>query len=345
MNEDIVKTVLEKLFLIESDSKTIIKTFTHVMGRDILQKVGFYYDSQKVKIASSSSLSHEIFYFLCLTYVLGREIDKGIIKKKISLLDKSGLYTPFENRLLNQFPKLKNSRNNPYVPEVYSNFYAVMSSLIIGNPIDKEKLSKFISRCNHSSGLIYNDEYSNTKIEFRFESEYTMNILLSVILNEFLDLKIDFSKSSKWLLGNYQNFRSLAALFFSMRTLSLINKEYVSKIDKGYISDFLKARINDNGYFEYLLEEKFDEHMTSQSITTWDKNDPHVFSTFFGICIEDMLEIQILPRDGLKTFFTKSLRKDGGFGRDVLVKEFKSSLLLVSTLHETLLGVIFPSLL
>lgn len=286
------------------------------------------------------------------------EIDE--IKEYVLGLRRQGGFLAARADYLNQFPKLRSAKVSPMVPEVYSSYYSYFTLKLLNVPFTEEEmesLASWIIAHQKQDGAIYNDTYSDTLEERRFETEVVSQTYFgSALLTAFaenlpeLDLHDSLIKAERWALRKWQGLRTVAGRYFALKIVDLVQSSNLNQIGSAETIGFLSDRLDEvrGGYYDYRLSDKIDEFMSSPSATELDKISPHVFSTYYAVSIMKMLwasgvNVKI-PNEVIRQLAFKALNPDSGFGMKVMVKDFPDPYGPVSTELETLLIALFPLL-
>lgn len=286
------------------------------------------------------------------------EIDE--IREYILGLRRQGGFLATRADYLNKFPKLRSARVSPMVPEVYSSYYSYFTLKLLDVPFtekEMESLASWIIAHQKQDGAIYNDTYSDTPEEKRFETEvvsqtYFGSALVAAVTESLpeLDLHDSLVKAEKWALRRWQGLRTVAGRYFALKIVDLVQSSNLNQIGFAETIGFLSDRLDDvrSGYYDYRLSDKIDEFMSSSSATELDKISPHVFSTYYAVSIMKMLwasgfSVKI-PNEVIKQLALKASNPDSGFGMRVMVKDFPDPYGPVSTELETLQIALFPLL-
>jgi hypothetical protein len=287
----------------------------------------------------------------------GRGFQEREIRVLRSLLDETrtvqGSYLPVKSDYIARFPNLGRARSSPMVPEVYSSYYGYFLEKAAGMDQDTghEELGSWLVSLQRPSGFIYNSAYSDTDEQMRMETELSFQLFCALRLLEVLDpakLNLVGPSARSRLLEKWPTYKTVAGRYFAFRALGLISPTATNDLDREEVQSFFANRKDTagGGFFDYSLVDKVEESMGSESAVELDKITSHVFSTFYAISVTKGLGIpdQLTP-DEIRRFVAASLNDDGGFGRQVLIKDFESGFGPKSTELESAMILLLPALL
>lgn len=300
----------------------------------------------------------EILHLLLLGYVLEldtTDIERPILEYVFKLRQDDNSFLPIPAVFMDQW------KDQP-ASDVYSTVYGELILLLISGKEDLESAKtvvEWIKTHRQNDGLIYNPEWSDTNSQYRLQAEKTSQIFLAALLIEIIHectgLEVDedfFEKSISRIQNDWPTLRFMSARYYALKAINIIKPDVLKDIcaDNG-LEQFLQERLDDNGGFlEYRLEDKFDEHARSAHRTRSDRNTPHVFSTYYGIWLSYLVK-QVcgkpfpIKEDSMKKFLTESwVVEGGGFGKPVLVREYRKPYGPIATTLETLLVTLSPGL-
>jgi hypothetical protein len=274
-----------------------------------------------------------------------------------SLLDETrtvqGGYLPVKSDYIARFPNLGRARSSPMVPEVYSSYYGYFLEKVAGleQGSAHRELGTWLVSLQKSSGFIYNSAYSDTDERVRMETELSFQLFCALRLLEVLDHaklnRVGPSARSR-LLERWPSYKTVAGRYFALRALGLISPSATNDLDREQMRTFLEGRKDPivGGFLDYRLEDKVDESMGSESAVELDKVTSHVFSTFYAISISKGLGMpNPLTLEEIRRFVAASSNEDGGFGRQVLIKDFEAGFGPESTELESAMVLLLPALL
>ena len=301
-------------------------------------------------------------YMLCIGDLGERERD-ALIKYVLKLRGPKGGFLAIPRDYANRLPKLGKSANSPMVPEVYSSYYSHFLLNLLDQEIgrhEKADLLSWVLAHQKTSGAVFNAEYSNTPEERRAESEVTAQTyfateLISHCSSDCSDYDLDSSleRIKNWVHQRYASLKTVAARYFAAKALHRIAPEEVANLGIAETLGFLEDRRSSDadGFYDYRLQDKADEAMTSGSLTELDKISSHIFSTYYASCIARFLSIHaglgktsMVDHEAIRLLVSKAHNPDNGFGMKVLIKDFEQPFGPTSTELETLLVLVFPAL-
>ena len=176
-----------------------------------------------------------------------------------------------------------------------------------------------------------------------------MSIKTDMASHNFEDALI---RVRNWVLSKWISLKTVASRYFAMKTLYRIAPEEIVNLGVQETLGFLEDRksLDQTGFYDYRLQDKMDEAMTTASVTELDKISPHIFSTYYAITMERLLETYARTKPNIDDQAVKSLARlasnpDNGFGMNVMIKDFEQPFGPSSTELETLLVLLFPKLL
>jgi hypothetical protein len=287
----------------------------------------------------------------------GRELQDREVGALRSLLAETrasqGGYLPIRPDYVSRFPNLGRAQTTPMVPEVYSTYYGYFLERLAGlnQGSRQEQLAAWLASLQKPSGFIYNSAYSDTDERVRMESELSFQLFCALSLLKYLDAaKFNqvASGASLRLVERWPSYKTIAGRYFALRALSLASPSSMNGVDKNEMRSFLDSRkaANEGGFLDYRLEDKMDESMGSESAVELDKVTSHVFSTFYAVSISKALGLpNSLTTEELRRFVAASSNEDGGFGRQVLIKDFRTGFGPESTELESAMVLLLPALL
>jgi prenyltransferase beta subunit len=298
----------------------------------------------------------ELFYVAIGSLITGSsfaEQDSGAVQSYLNKTrTRAGGFLPVEPEYLKRFPNLSNARQTPIVPEVYSTYYGYHLAKLIGVRVEDEaRMCSWVVSLKKPSGLIYNSEYSDTAERIRMESERTFQLYCALSLIKSLDsgqLTKVSSKARDYVSVGWKRLKTIAGRHFALKALSLADPEALADLDRTEIESFLLERKDPEGpgYYDYRLADKIDESMGSRAAIELDKITSHMFSSFYAISMAKRLNLtNVFSRNDLSSLLKSCLNPDGGFGRQVMIKDFKAGFGPTSTDLETVLATLSPSLL
>lgn len=326
MNQEIkrsVQSIIEEFFGegIEFNEEKFIREYSNAD----LELIEDFFKKGIDEINEDYNSLSDIYFILIGCKLL--EIDfhdkKPIIRDYISDLKKDGGYCPVDSS------KMEGWRDD-IEPEIYSTFYAVriLNFLGIQEDISTEE---FVESMRTDNDYFYNNEWSDTIPKYRFKEELRMQQFFAFKMKDEVK-EIDNLKEKESYLGS---------IYFAWRNRRMANFEtviYSEEIDK------LKELRKNNGFRNYLLSNKVDEHAGSNHRTFRDQNPPHLFSTFYTLQI---IRKQGLDMDyGKENFieFVDNNKREDGFGVPVNIREFDTPFGSVCTPLENLMVLLSPSL-
>ena len=241
-----------------------------------------------------------LFHTLIGCLITGQKIDETKVEKIskfVFSLKHNGGFLTIDKKYLDQFPKLKAAEVSPLVPEIYSSYYSFLLLKLLGANFDKQELEALLAWIivhQKSSGAIYNNTYSNTDENRRFETEISCQTyfgasLISIISAELPEFEtIDTLINAKnWALEKWLSLRTVAARYFALKTIQLVSPNEIGNVGfregLGFLDD--RADAQGDGFYDYRLADKIDEEMTSSCATGLDKISPHIFSTYYAASI------------------------------------------------------------
>jgi hypothetical protein len=297
--------------------------------------------------------------YLLMGHKLHSRTAKPIVEYLEGLRGPQGGFLPIGQKYIRKFPKLGKARNNPMVPEIYSAYYTFFLLKLLGKNFDQGELEDMLSWVlahRKPSGLIYNAEYSNTREERRMEAEITAQLyfateLISLARSLLPDYNLDdvLVKAMGWVQSKYASLRTIAGRYFAIKTFYRISPDELCNLGTnetlGFVSD--RKSPDQDGYYDYRLQDKFDESMTSRARTELDKVSSHVFSTYYGFTVltylKNLCDSKVsFDHTAVRSLAKKAANPDNGFGMKVMVKDFQEPYGPSSTELETLLILLIP---
>lgn len=335
---------------------------------EILQRATRYFTTRMNSFVDLIRKREPIFavnlFYGTIGYLLvGQTIDSSKVKPIVSYLENlkgpEGGFLPIGAEYIKRFPKLSKARHNPMVPEIYSAYYTFFLLQLLGRKFDLQELEDMLSWVlahRKPSGLIYNAEYSDTREDRRMEAEITAQLyfateLISSTIRYLPDYDLDtvLTNAQEWVEKNYVSLKTIAGRYFAMKTLYRISSDELCNLGPretlGFIDD--RKSPDHDGYYDYRLQDKFDESMTSRSRTELDKVSSHIFSTYYAFTIFSFFknlcgsEVK-LDHGSVRHLAKKAANPDNGFGMKVFVKDFQEPYGPASTELETLLIILIP---
>jgi hypothetical protein len=292
---------------------------------------------------------------------LEAEARNVIIDGTLMLQGDQGGFLSVRKDYVKKFPKLGVSRFTPMIPEVYSSYYSYFLLDLLGHQlsrVEKTNLGSWVLAHQKSSGAVFNAEYSNTPEERRMESEvaaqtYFATELILVLSPELRGRDVDSSLSriQNWIHHRYPSLKTVAGRYFSIKALHRIAPEEIVNLGVSETLGFLEDRksLGNDGFYDYRLQDKTDEAMTTGSLTELDKISSHVFSTYYAASIAKLFSggsrSSLVDHSAIRLLVSRAANTEGGFGMKVLVKDFEEPYGPTSTELETLLVALFPALL
>lgn len=336
----------------------------------ILQRAKIYFTTRMDTFVDLIKNGEPVFavnlFYGTIGYLL---ICKHLDNSKIELITNylenlkgpKGGFLPINVKYIKKFPKLSKAKNNPMVPEIYSAYYTFLLLQLLGRKFDAQEIEDMLSWVlahRKTSGLIYNAEYSDTREDRRMEAEITAQLYFATeIISSTIkylpdyDLNTVLINAQEWVSKNYLSLKTIAGRYFAMKTLYRISPDELFNLGPretiGFIDD--RKSPDDDGYYDYRLQDKFDESMTSKSRTELDKISSHIFSTYYAFTIFSFFknlcgsEVK-LDHISVRNLAKKAANLDNGFGMKVFVKDFKEPYGPASTELETLLIILIPLL-
>lgn len=297
--------------------------------------------------------------YLLVGHTLNSRTAKLIVDCLEGLKGPDGGFLPVNPQYIRKFPKLRRAKNNPMVPEIYSAYYAFFLQQLLGKRFRRNELEDMLSWVlshRKPSGLIYNAEYSNTREERRMEAEITSQLyfateLISSISTYLPDYGLNdiLVKAAEWVEKRYSSFKTIAGRYFGMKTFYLTSPYELCNLGPNETLGFIEDRksADQDGYYDYRLQDKFDESMTSRSRTELDKVSSHVFSTYYAFTVlsylKNICDIEVsFDHTAVGSLAKKAANSDNGFGMKVMVKDFQEPYGPSSTELETLLILLIP---
>ena len=264
-----------------------------------------------------------------------------------------GGYLPVRSDYIEHFPNLGRAETNPMVPEVYSSYYGSFLEKVAGTDqgSSHEELGTWLVSLQKPSGFIYNSAYSDTDERVRMETELSFQLFCALRLLEALDpskLNQVAPGARSRLLERWPSYKTVAGKYFAIRALDLVSSSATDDLDTEEVESFLANRKDsvEGGFLDYRLKDKIDESMGSESAVELDKVTSHVFSTFYAISISKRLGMpNPLSPEEIRKFVAASSNEDGGFGRQVLIKDFRPGFGPESTELESAMVLLLPTLL
>ena len=298
----------------------------------------------------------DLFYAFVGNRITGGEFSEQNQRSITSYLETTnsevGGFFSVEPSYIKVFPALGKAKESPMVPEVYSTYYGFQLARLVGAAgiVDDSKTLEWLLSLRRPSGLIYNASYSDTSEHLRMESEKCLQLYFALSLIKTLNresLGTVESGARNWLQTSWAGIRTITARYFSIKAIEIVAPESLESFGDPGIRQLLEShREPETGlYYDYLLSDKVDESMGSKSATRLDKIIPHIFSTYYGAYIAKRLKL-----DGafLSIDLAKILAKpneNGGFGHQVMIKDFGMGFGPSSTTLETILALLLPVLL
>lgn len=242
----------------------------------------------------------------------------------------------YEGRGFNEFsPKviddLESWNSSDITPTGLGTAYGVFLNFMIDEPIDinPNEINEFYSSLKSKEGLYINEEWSDTKLKYRYTPEYWREAFLvlsslSLLENHYglpsfdnVDLKT-FIKEKGLLESGY-----LSTEFYKMRMLQLLGEEIDLKSE--YIENFLQKhrREVEVGFQDFLLAEKKDELSGSSSRTKRDKVFPQLYATLYGAVIARKYDIDINLEDLIDKTLEESKCDEGGYKFPTYIREYE----------------------
>jgi prenyltransferase beta subunit len=318
-------------------------------------------DIHRAKPVFVSRLFHVLVGYLLTGGGLPAPEREALINYLRSLQSPAGGFFVTRLDYVGQFPNLGRAKQSPMVPEIYPTYYAYQALKVLEAPLASEELDKLLAWIllhQHTSGLVYSTEYSDTQEARRFPSEKAGSLYFAIELTEDIvsqlpssTTEVDFSVGVEWVLANLSGFKTIAAKYFGIKVLERLAPERICTVGIQELLGFLADRESPDadGYFNYRLEDKMDESMTTASVTEFDRISPHVFSTCYAFTIlrylKNLCNADIpFDKDVLVSLVQKATNPDNGFGIGVHVKQFTPPYGPVTTDLETLLVICLPLL-
>ena len=337
---------------------------------DYWNLIAHYFKRRLREITSLLSSGEPVFLTYIFHIVMGHCLTQGwpdqqqtkvLLQYVKSVRDGLGGYLPIHKSYIKQFPKLGASENTPMVPEIYASYYGFWTEQILGYAHNTSKIDGLLTwgvACQQASGLIYNPTYSNTMENRRFESEKTAQLYYAVELLVDLaaslsepDLEISLNDARDWVLTNFSSFKSVAGRYFALKALLRIAPDEICNVGIEELRGFLKDRLSadNDGYYDYRLVDKIDESMSSRCYITDDVNTSHVFSTYYSLALQRIVDLACggtsdVSADAIRVLVERARNADGGFGRHIQVKAFPTPFGPDTTDLETLLVALVPML-
>lgn len=245
----------------------------------------------------------------------------------------SGGYYEISDEMLNSVNKWNETENEPTaLGTAYSILLAYL--LDIPYPNTPSKTVEWSNGLAGDNGLFINEDWSDTKLKYRYPSEYLGEAFLTHVAAGILSNK---EGTDSLNTGNIVIFiqdeclfstEQLAAEYYAIRLLEIA--DHTDEIDIEDLSALLdrhKTEV-DVGYSDYLLSDKRDEQSGSKSRTGRDTVYPQICATCQALIISNRYNLKasqettnefsiLLDHDDL-------VREDGGYGFPIKIREYKS---------------------
>lgn len=370
----IEKDVLENLVYSRFDvpflkPRKLLEKHEAYFGTNEFFERGKRYFATRIDFLANQVSGQEAIFAVNLFYgtvgylLTGHKLHSNTAKLLVDYLEglegPQGGFLPISPEYIMKFPKFGKARNSPMVPEIYSAYYTFFLLKLLGKKfgqVELEDMLSWVLAHRKPSGLIYNAEYSNTLEERRMEAEITAQLYFATeLISSSSPLLPDYNlddvlvKALGWVQSRYASLRTIAGRYFAMKTFYRISPDEVCNLGTnetlGFISD--RKSPDQDGYYDYRLQDKFDESMTSRSRTELDKVSSHIFSTYYAFTILSYLKGLCDSKISFDHATVRRLAKiaanpDNGFGMKVMVKDFQEPYGPSSTELETLLILLIP---
>lgn len=308
------------------DAKFDRSAFIDTFGRDSLDTVVEFYQGVVDKRSSGWIPLPDMFFTIGACEMLG--IDHSPLSDRVpsylSELQVGGGYCPVPEE------KMEGWRADRE-PDIYSTYYAVKTLGLLGQSLGVDVHSFVASQ--QDDGYIYNEEWSNTIPEYRFDSELRQQVLLGLLLSDNVD--------TDPIVAELDENEFLTPIYYSWRIRKHLDIDPVLTDEEAErLSDLQK----DGGFREYRLSDKVDEHAGSNHRTWRDQNPPHLFSSFYAYHIASETDSRFVYDTDKFIDFIAGTEDEQGFGVVVNAREFEASFGRTYTPLEHMMVLLTPSL-
>lgn len=184
------------------------------------------------------------------------------------------------------------------------------------------------------NGLFINEEWSDTKLRYRYPSEYLGEAFLTHVAAGLLaDEEGTPSIGTDSITAFIENERlfstaQLAAEYYAIRLLEMAGQP--DSVDVDDLSSLLEEHKDEveAGYSDYLLSEKKDEQSGSKSRTGRDTVHPHINATVQALILSNRYGLK--SKSEINQEFTSLMEHDdlhrerGGYGFPINIREYES---------------------
>lgn len=295
-----------------------------------------------------------VFYTALTSELVGIGVQSGFRSAVIDLIqdlaDDSGGYQEMTGEMIDKVNKWSADEAEPTA--LGTAYCVLLSHLLDGDyPNDPKDTVKWWHTIKTEDGLFFNEEWSNTRLSSRYPSEYLGEAFLTFIAGDLLHDEfgveeiskvdtVDFIEEEGLFESDY-----LSAEYYAVRIFQLAGKS--DKIDTDRLENFLdkhQAEV-ECGYQEYLLREKSDEQSGSSSRTGRDSVDAHIYATMQALILKDKYSLASTKElsETLSETVSEAKRPDGGYGFEVIIREYEPSYGPITTPRETYYAIIGQS--
>lgn len=306
----------------EFDRSAFIDTF----GRDSLDTVVEFYQGVVDRRSSGWIPLPDMFFTIGACEMLG--VDHSSLSDRVtsylSELQVGGGYCPVPEEKMGGWRADRE-------PDIYSTYYAV-KTLGLLNHSPGVDVDTFVTS-QQDDGYIYNEEWSNTIPEYRFDSELRQQVLLGLLLTD--------NVNTDPIVAELDENEFLTPIYYSWRIRKHLDIDpLLTDEEAERLGDLQK----DGGFREYRLSDKTDEHAGSNHRTWRDQNPPHLFSSFYAYHIASETDSRFsYDTDEFINFIAGAEDKEG-LGVAVNAREFEASFGRTYTPLEHMMVLLTPSL-
>lgn len=358
-NKGILNEFLNLIFICD-DFDDINKSY-RLYSEELRNKIENELENLRISYGSDMNQYDiaEIFYLLLCHLLLKKNFNYNNLLEWIFQLKKGNGFSHCLESFKSRFPKFSRSTKLfPFPVEVFSTCYAllIINQLKPGalNIEDLKNMVKILRESQQESGFIYSKEYSNTKLERRFDEELLLQTYLALVVLTIFSERTpleDFFQETSTLITSFLEKKkdnlpfSLTAIYHLIIILKICSYEFNDdfwmrinvRLQKYYES-------NTCMFYDYILSQKTDERMGSRSLTHLDVNTPLIHSTILGYVLHKIIPTRFWVINELKNVSINDISMELMKGKAIKIKNFKPDFGPKITSFDLFLIIVFPSI-